>query len=82
MLWDRPKCLSLSISTWPSFSVQVNVYKQPITDSSKNSKKGLLSLEKDEKGKYITIEEGRGNAEKVSFAFIWWVALSTDFNAL
>ncbi|CAH3109914.1 unnamed protein product [Porites lobata] len=42
----------------------VNVYKQPITDSSKHSKKGLLSLEKDEKGKYITIEEGRGNAEK------------------
>lgn len=71
MLLDRPKCLPLSISTWPSFSRQVNVYKQPITDSSKHSKKGLLSLEKDEKGKYITIEEGRGNAEKVSFTFIW-----------
>ena len=44
---------------------QVNVYKQPITDSSKNSKKGLLSLELDDKGKYVTVEEGRGDAEKV-----------------
>jgi len=42
----------------------VNVYKKPITDPSKHSKKGLLSLELDDKGKYITIEEGRGNAEK------------------
>ena len=49
---------------------QVNVFKQPITDSSKNSKKGLLSLELDEMGKYVTIEEGRGNAEKVIFAFL------------
>ena len=46
--------------------LQVNVYKQPITDSSKNSKKGLLSLELDEKGNYVTIEEGKGDAEKVT----------------
>ena len=50
--------------------IQVNVYKQPITDSSKNSKKGLLSLELDDKGEYITVEEGRGHAEKVQFAVI------------
>lgn len=42
----------------------VNVYKQPITDSTKHSKKGLLSLELDDTGKYVTVEEGRGNADK------------------
>ena len=47
--------------------IQVNVYKQPITDSSKNSKKGLLSLELNDKGEYVTVEEGRGQAEKVQF---------------
>ena len=47
----------------------MNVYKQPITDSTKNSKKGLLSLELDENGKYVTIEEGRGNADKVTL--VW-----------
>ena len=50
--------------------IQVNVYKQPITDSSKNSKKGLLSLELNDKGEYVTVEEGRGHAEKVQFAAI------------
>ena len=52
------------------FALKVNVFKQPITDSSKNSKKGLLSLELDEKGKYVTIEEGRGNADKVTLAVL------------
>ena len=52
------------------FALKVNVYKQPITDSSKHSKKGLLSLELDEKGKYVTIEEGRGNADKVTL-LLW-----------
>ena len=28
-------------------------------------KKGLLSLEVDEEGRYVTIEEERGNADKV-----------------
>ena len=41
------------------------MFKQPITDSSKNSKKGLLSLERDEKGNYVTVEEGKGSSEKV-----------------
>jgi len=40
------------------------VYKQPITDAAKHSKKGLLSLEVDEEGRYVTVEEGRGNADK------------------
>ena len=41
------------------------MYKQPITDAAKHSKKGLLSLEVDEEGRYVTVEEGRGNADKV-----------------
>ena len=43
------------------------MYKQPITDSTKHSKKGLLSLELDDTGKYVTVEEGKGNADKVLF---------------
>ncbi|XP_076448009.1 nicotinamide phosphoribosyltransferase-like [Babylonia areolata] len=42
---------------------QVNVFKQPITDLGKKSKKGRLTLECQE-GKYITREEGSGNPEK------------------
>lgn len=42
------------------------MYKQPITDPGKNSKKGLLSLERDENGQFVTIQEGRGSADKVS----------------
>ncbi|XP_031567073.1 nicotinamide phosphoribosyltransferase-like [Actinia tenebrosa] len=44
--------------------IKVDVYKQPITDLSKKSKKGLLSLEKDAEGHYITVEEGKGDAKK------------------
>ena len=48
------------------FLVQVNVYKQPITDPGKNSKKGLLSLQRDEKGQFVTMQEGKGSADEVS----------------
>ena len=37
--------------------LQVNVYKEPITDSGKKSKKGRLSLELDESGHYYTRTE-------------------------
>ena len=33
-----------------------DVYKQPITDSGKNSKRGRLDLIKDEKGEYKTVK--------------------------
>lgn len=42
---------------------QVNVFKQPITDLGKKSKKGRLSLEC-ENGEYKTIEEGKGDPKK------------------
>lgn len=41
------------------------MYKQPITDLGKKSKKGLLSLERDAEGRIITVEEGKGDANKV-----------------
>ena len=44
------------------------MYKQPITDLAKKSKKGLLSLEIDDNGAFITREEGRGSCEKVGCA--------------
>ena len=44
----------------------VNVFKQPITDPGKTSKKGILTLERDEQdGSFRTVQEGKGNAEKV-----------------
>ncbi|XP_065829024.1 nicotinamide phosphoribosyltransferase-like [Oscarella lobularis] len=41
----------------------VNVFKTPITDTGKKSKKGRLTLEMRD-GKYVTVEEGAGNPEK------------------
>jgi nicotinamide phosphoribosyltransferase len=41
----------------------VDVYKDPITDKGKKSKKGLLTLEFDG-GQYTTKTEGKGNPEK------------------
>ena len=40
------------------------MFKQPITDAGKNSKKGRLSLEIED-GKYVTKEEGKGDPRKV-----------------
>ncbi|CAG2253016.1 NAMPT [Mytilus edulis] len=42
---------------------EVNVFKQPITDLGKKSKKGRLSLEC-ENGEYKTLEEGKGDPKK------------------
>ena len=42
---------------------EVNVFKQPITDLGKKSKKGRLTLEY-ENGKYKTVEEGKGDPKK------------------
>ena len=44
---------------------QVNVYKDPITDKVKKSKKGRLALENHD-GTYVTREEGAGDCKKVS----------------
>ncbi|XP_062605553.1 nicotinamide phosphoribosyltransferase-like, partial [Saccostrea cucullata] len=45
---------------------EVNVYKQPITDPGKKSKKGRLTLEYSD-GQYRTVEEGKGDSKKVRF---------------
>ena len=45
--------------------VQVNVYKDPVTDHGKISKKGRLTLEQDAEGHYFTTTEGRGDPAKV-----------------
>ena len=42
----------------------VNVFKTPVTDMGKKSKKGKLTLEM-ENDQYVTKEEGEGSPEKV-----------------
>lgn len=42
----------------------VNVYKTPITDPGKKSKKGLMTLEIED-GQYVTKQEGSGSPDKV-----------------
>jgi nicotinamide phosphoribosyltransferase len=41
-----------------------DVYKDPITDPGKKSKKGRLTLEKNEDGEIVTITEGKGDPAK------------------
>lgn len=48
---------------------QRNVFKQPSTDLGKKSKKGQLSLQEVD-GKIVTIEEGKGDPNKVSDPFV------------
>ena len=44
----------------------MDVNKQPVTDPSKGSKKGRLSLRRNSDGFLETIEEGAGKPEEVS----------------
>ena len=45
--------------------MQVNIYKDPVTDHGKVSKKGLMTLELNDSGKYVTKTEGTGDPAKV-----------------
>lgn len=45
---------------------QMDVYKQPVTDPSKGSKRGRLSLRRNSNGFLETIERGAGKPEEVS----------------
>ena len=45
--------------------IQVNVYKDPITDRGKMSRRGRMTLELDSSGQYITRTEGTGDPQKV-----------------
>lgn len=41
-----------------------------MTDHAKQSKKGRLTLERDENGSWVTMQEGTGNSEKVLILFV------------
>ena len=47
------------------------MYKDPVTDHGKISKKGLITLEFDENGKYVTRTEGKGDPAKVMDSLLW-----------
>jgi len=53
----------------------VDVYKQPVTDPAKVSKKGRMTLELDEDtGQYVTRQQGTGDPAKVQgykLASVW-----------
>ncbi|XP_028014653.2 nicotinamide phosphoribosyltransferase isoform X3 [Eptesicus fuscus] len=42
----------------------VNVFKDPVADPNKRSKKGRLSLHKTPAGNFVTLEEGKGDLEE------------------
>uniref|UniRef100_A0A8B9ZV61 Nicotinamide phosphoribosyltransferase n=1 Tax=Anas zonorhyncha TaxID=75864 RepID=A0A8B9ZV61_9AVES len=42
----------------------VNVFKDPVADPNKRSKKGRLSLHRTPAGDYVTLEEGKGDLEE------------------
>ena len=48
------------------FLLQREVFKDPVTDQAKRSKKGRLTLEV-ENGRYVTKEQGTGDLNKVRF---------------
>lgn len=44
--------------------MQVNVFKDPVADPNKRSKKGRLSLHRKPNGDFVTLEEGKGDLEE------------------
>ncbi|XP_010788351.1 nicotinamide phosphoribosyltransferase-like, partial [Notothenia coriiceps] len=42
----------------------VNVFKDPVADPNKRSKKGRLSLHRTQGGDFVTLEEGKGDLEE------------------
>ena len=49
------------ISAWWQ---KVNVFKDPVADPNKRSKKGRLSLHRTQSGDFVTLEEGKGDLEE------------------
>lgn len=47
-----------------SCTLQVNVFKDPVADPNKRSKKGRLSLHMTQSGDFVTLEEGKGDLEE------------------
>ena len=52
------------------------MFKNPITDVGKKSKKGKLTLEI-ENGNFVTKQEGEGDPNKVSFCFKWFLKIAS-----
>lgn len=48
----------------------VNVYKDPVADPNKRSKKGRLSLHRTQSGGFVTLEEGKGDLEEYGRDFL------------
>ena len=63
-------CMNIFVIT-----LQRNVYKHPVTDTGKKSKKGRLTLQ-EENGKIVTVEEGKGDPHKVREKTVKFVCLS------
>lgn len=42
----------------------MNVFKDPVADPNKRSKKGRLSLHRTQSGDFVTLEEGKGDLEE------------------
>lgn len=51
------------------FWFQVNVFKDPVADPNKRSKKGRLSLHRTPAGDFVTLEEGKGDLEE--YGQVW-----------
>ncbi|CAK0890774.1 unnamed protein product [Prorocentrum cordatum] len=60
---DTQKC-AFKCSYAKTGDGDVSVFKDPITDPGKQSKKGRLTLEKSESGSYITVTDGKGDPSK------------------
>jgi len=61
---DTQKCAFKCSELTKSDGSTTLVFKDPITDKGKQSKKGKLTLEEDENGKLITVTEGKGDPGK------------------
>ena len=61
---DTLKC-AFKVSMAEVDDKKIEVYKDPITDPGKTSKKGRLSLHKKD-GSYVTMQHGEGDPDTVS----------------
>lgn len=61
---------------------QVNVFKDPVADPNKRSKKGRLSLHRTQNGDFITLEEGKGDLEEFGIVSYTLMALLQTCNCV
>ena len=68
--WIDVHTRSMCVFFWWCHFSQVDVYKEPITDLGKKSKKGLLTLERDENEGFITKTDNSGDPDKVAGGYV------------